>query len=267
MSLGFVSCQNNRSITPDAPAPVSATARTGGNLTPPYRLTRYGDATLIYATDGQLRQVTYKPGKGASQTHTNYTYAAGSARAVTYNGLSVVRDDTYLIDVNGRCYEAKEIRYVLINGVNQPVETKWGFLYNATGQLTGSWDINNPFRRTDYIFDQIGDLMLIIERFPNAPSIKNTLTYSYPVSSPLLNDQYPINVYWTSMHDAFLPIFGNPGKHLVQLITQTNLGGGPVLNDRFFTYTFDIQGYVEKKELHNGAVGNPVADTKLYKYN
>ena len=264
LSLGFVSCQDNSLLTPNVPA--VASARTGGNLTLPYRLTKYGDDSLTYLANGQLRQVTYSPKRGATQTHTNYAYSANSIKAVTYNGLSVRRDDTYFVDVNGRCFEAKEIRYVLVNGVYQPVETNFIFAYDAKGQLIGSYDKNNVLRRTDYTFDLTGDLFQIIERFPNSTPIKNTLIYSQPVGSPLLNDQYPLNFYWTGMHDGFLPIFGTPSKHLVRLITQSSFDGSPVLNDRFFSYAFDVQGYVVKKEMYNG-VGGPVADTKLYKYN
>jgi|GEM_PF-2473542 len=264
LSLGLVACQDDKSFAPNVPA--VASARTGGNLTVPYRLTQYGDATLTYLADGRLRQVAYSPKRGVTQTHTNYAYSAGSIRAVTYDGLSVRRDDTYLVDVNGRCYEAEEIRYVLVNGVYQPVETNWKFSYNAKGQLVAAWDKNNLFRRTDYTFDVTGDVFQIIERFPNSAPIKNTLTYSQPVGSPLLNDQYPLNFYWTGMHDGFLPIFGTPSKHLVRLITQESFAGSPVLNPRFFTYAFDIQGYVVKKEMYNG-VGGALMDTHLYKYN
>lgn len=268
LSLSLASCEKDNVLNPNP----AGSARSGAandvispNLPQVYKLTKYGDATLIYNADGRLRKVTQALTRGGQACHTDYTYAAGSIRAVTYKGQLVVRDETFTLDPSGRCTESVEEGNTLYNGAYFHYTTYWKFTYNAKGQLWSRQNKNSCVGGISYTYNADGDLILATVATSPTDGIAITFAYDQPVGDPILNDKYPLNVVGVNEQDAYLRIFGKPGKHLVKLKTEKSLLNNQVISNKFYVYTLTPDGYVTKKDEYN-LFGAALTETKLYDY-
>lgn len=270
VSLGLASCEKDGLLSPNP----AGSARSGAtndvtlpspNIPQVYKLTKYGDATLTYNADGRLRKVTQALTRGGQECHTDYTYAAGSVRAVTYKGQLVVRDETFTLDPSGRCTESVEEGNTLYNGAYFHYTTYWKFTYNAQGQLWSRQNKNSCVGGISYAYNADGDL--ILATVATSPSDGTAITFAYdqPVGDPILNDKYPLNVVGVNEQDTYLRIFGKPTKHLVKLKTEKSLLNNQVISNKFYAYTLNPDGYVTKKDEYN-LFGAALTETKLYDY-
>lgn len=270
LSLSLTSCEKDSLLTPNPAGSARSEAVNDPVLPSPpvsqlkHTLIRYGNATLAYDDNGRLLNVTSIPvraGQSGQNIRIDYTYSAGKIRAVSSAGLIIVRDETFLIDASGRCYESVE--------KGKYSDTHWIFEYNAKGQLEISYDKNSCARTTNYAYNADGDL--ILATISDSPSTYKSIIFVYtePANTTLVPDRSPINLYVPRMHkhDTYLRIFGTPSKHLVKQVSYESSGNVnfPAPSDRFYTYTLDTDGYVKERIMSSTLGGSSIENT-VYDY-
>ena len=232
-----------------------------------YTLVKHGQATLTYSSDGRIKKVTY--GAGAISypaDYVNYLYGANSIKATSYSGNTVVHDELYLTDGNGRCYESKETNFTFYSFGTVASEMSWSYQYNALGQVKSRTPKASGTGKTDYTFSAAGDLIKVTT-FGNlgVTTKETTIAYDQPVGDPVVVDRYPLNAGWTGLPDVYLKIFGKPSKHLVKLVTQKLLPSNLILANYYYAYTLNADGYVTKQNMFNVANAALVSTTP-YEY-
>ncbi len=81
-TLGLVSCQDKTLLSPDRPQVATGLNRLAS---PGYTLSKHGQATLTYQSDGRLQQATYAPGPVVYPANTVlYSYGFQSITARSY---------------------------------------------------------------------------------------------------------------------------------------------------------------------------------------
>ncbi|GAB3558142.1 hypothetical protein [Spirosoma fluminis] len=260
LSISLVSCEKDGLLNP---TPLNG-ARLGTeneeifpstNLPQTHRLTKYGNSSLSYSSDGHLQKVTTAV-RGGVEYHTDYTYAPGSIRAASYQGPILVRDETFTLNATGsRCTES-----VVKTNTG---ETHWIYTYNAKGQLSSCQNQNSSIGGATYTYDKDGDLIKATVAITTTESMD--ITFSYVV--PTLDDHhsyvtYPLNLNVPMLpeHDTFLPIFGRSSLHLVKWVYYSP-SGLPVVatpSDRFYSYMIPGDGYVADRTMSYTFGGSPV---------
>jgi hypothetical protein len=91
-------------------------------------------------------------------------------------------------------------------------------------------------------------------------SFETKFNYTPAGGDPIMSDNYPLNVIGVKEHDAYLRIFGKPGKHLVTLVTEQGS-----LDGDYYNYTLDADGYVTQRKQYK-LIGSSLVDTKSYAY-
>ena len=274
LSLSLASCEKDNLINPN-PTGSARSGATNDNIlptpnTPQYKhtLVKYGAATLTYADNGQLLNVT-TPVPGSLAILTEYTYSPGKIKAFTHQGTNVLRDETFTLDASGRCTESAQA-YTVINN-NKPVQlyTQWVYHYTTKGQLESCYNKNSCVGGTTYSYNADGDMILATVATSAFDGTDITFAYSQRTVAGLLNDNYPVNLNVPKIpeHDAYLRIFGNPSKHLVQRVSYEPSGDSnfPAPSDRFYTYVRNADGYVTQRSMSYTLGGNSVENT-AYEY-
>jgi hypothetical protein len=265
LAIGSVACQNENAVAPmpsDA-ASVSA-ARLGSEIGSPnfpqvHKLTKHGQATLSYDNDGRLMNVT-TPARGGLAIQTDYTYSPGKIRAFTHQGKVKLRDETFMLDASGRCKESAEVITVVNNNVPLTYLREWKYDYNQKGQLWHFQNKNSCVGGYGYMYNADGDVTSAGEITGIGNSIDTNIGYTPAGGDPIMNDKYPLNVIGVNEHDAYLRIFGKPGKHLVTLVTKQGS-----LDGDYYNYTLDADGYVTQRKQYK-LIGSSLVDTKSYAY-
>ncbi|GAB4029401.1 hypothetical protein [Spirosoma jeollabukense] len=262
LSLSLTSCEKDSLLTPE---PVGS-ARSGAvndvieaGIPQVHKLAHYGDATLTYADNGRLLQVT-TPIRGGLSIQTDYTYSPGKIRAFSHQGKIVLRDETFTLNGSGRCTESAEEITVINNNTPSHYVREWKFTYNAKGQLSSCQNKNSCVGGFLYDYNADGDMSRATESTGVSSSIETTFSYSQPGSGPMLSDNYPLNVIGVNEHDAYLRIFGKPSKHLVTLATRQGS-----LDGDYYAYLLDADGYVTQRKQYQ-LIGAALVDTKSYAY-
>lgn len=262
LSLSLVSCEKEglREPTPSGNARLGVTndvSLPSPTIPQVHRLTKYGDAILTYASNGQLQNVTTTNQNGLV-TQTDYSYGPGSIRAFTHQGRTILRDETFTLDATGRCTES------VIKG--KPNDVHWLYNYDAKGRIWSLQNTSTCVGGTSFIYNEAGDLVTAAVATSVFDSNTATFIYTTPGSSAFQEDLYPLNVISVRDHDRFLRIFGKPGRHLIRKISFTSSNGSPVLNDQYFSYGTDYDGYVQLRDQLNshGLIGDD--GRTLYEY-
>lgn len=262
LSLSLASCENDHVLNPNP----AGSARSGAanddivvGIPQVHKLVKHGGATLTYADNGKLLNVT-TPVRGSLAIQTDYTYSPGKIRAFTHQGKVVLRDETFTLDASGRCTESAEEITVINNNVPFHYLREWKYAYNAKGQLWNFQNKNSCVGGFGYAYNADGDMIGATKSTGVTSSFETTFGYSQPGGDPILSDQYPLNVIGVDEHDAYLRIFGKPSKHLVTLvIPQASLDGD------YYAYLLDAQGYVTQRKQYK-LIGAALVDTKSYAY-
>ncbi|MEO6285987.1 MAG: hypothetical protein ABIO93_21535 [Dyadobacter sp.] len=111
-----------------------------------------------------------------------------------------------------------------------------------------------------YAYNTDGDMILATETTGISSSFQTEFNCSPAAGNPIMSDKYPLNVIGMNEHDAYLPIFGRPGKHLVTLVTrQASLDGD------YYAYVLDADSYVTQRNEYK-LIGSTLVDTKLDAY-
>ncbi len=212
-ALGLVSCQD-KTLSPGTPNVATGLARltsAGSGQT----LSKHGQATLTYQSDGRLQQATYAPGPVVYPANTVlYSYGPQSITARSYKGSALVGVVTFLTDNTGRCTESRHAWY----GNRTPVETAWTYTYNTLGQLVARVSKNSRVN-IQYTFDGAGDLSrAVIFDATGAASKAINFTYSLhnppayhnppddrPTDTPLLTDRSPLNADFSNLFYGYPP--------------------------------------------------------------
>ena len=258
LSLSLISCEKDNLLTPESS---SRSARIGAvddftlpspNIPQVRRLVKYGNSTLSYSDYGQLQKVTTSVARG-NTLHTDYTYAAGSIRAASYEGNSLIRDETFILDASGRCTES------VIKGT--PNDTHWTYTYNAKGQLWGCQKQNTCVGGTSYTYNAYGDLFQATVATSALDAMVVTFAYVLPMDANYYYETYALNMNAPVLpeHDTFLPIFGKTGKHLVKEISYAPSGSTIITtpSDRFYDYVIKSDGYVTQRNTAYTFGGSP----------
>ena len=263
VSLGLASCEKDGLLTPN-PAGSARSGAANDNIVvgmpQVHKLTKYGDATLTYADNGKLINVT-TPVSGSLAIQTDYTYSPGKIKASTYQGYTTLRIETFTLDASGRCTESV---------VSTPYgATGWKYTYTAKGQL---WTCTNKIllnEGTTYNYNADGDMVLATVSTVVQGVVNIKFAYSQRTVAGLLNDKYPVNLNVPKIpeHDAYLRIFGKPSKHLVQRVSYEPSADPyyPAPSDRFYTYVLNVDGYVKQRSMSHTLGGNSV-ETTAYEY-
>ena len=212
-TLGLVSCQDKTLLSPDRPPVATGLDRLAS---PGYTLSKHGQATLTYQSDGRLQQATYAPGPVVYPANTVlYSYSFQSITARSYRGSVLVGIITFLTDNTGRCIESRHAWY---GNSRTPVETAWTYAYNTLGQLVSRADKNSRVK-INYTFDAAGDLSRAIifdltgmatkainftYSLHNPPGFNNPLA-DRPIDTPLLNDLSPLNADFSNLFYGIPP--------------------------------------------------------------
>ena len=269
LSISFISCQDNRLVSPEPVSTRSASAREMTDVGVPkkYILTRHGQATLKYHGDGRLQKVTYGPSRiPYPYSYIYYSYGPQWIKVTYYGGSTVVREELFTINANGRCSESRETTFVFYSFGTLEQETSYTYQYNALGQLTSCTNKANSSEHTDYVFDAAGDLRKATSyKGFGSGSEEVAFDYDQPTGNPILTDLSPINPNLAGFSDSYLKIFGKPSKHLVKLATQKKMPENKVLLTHYFSYLLNADGYVTEAKEYNVANGALIS-TKPYDY-
>ncbi|GAB4012237.1 hypothetical protein GCM10028808_27750 [Spirosoma migulaei] len=231
-----------------------------------YTLIKHGQVTLTYMGDGRLQKAAYGPGPiSYPYSSVIYAYGAQSIKTTAYSGNTVVLEENYLLDANGRCLESKEKTFVFYSFGTVELEQGWVYQYNALGQLKTRTSKNNGVKTT-YTFNADGDMSKASSTGIDGNSLKDiTFAYDQPVGDPILADRNQLNSEWTSLPDSYLKIFGKPSKHLVKLITQKNYYGNQAPLTYYYSYTINPDGYITEEKQFN-LFNAALMSTKSYNY-
>lgn len=265
LSIGSFACQNDNPVDPmPTGAASAATARIGSDVDSPnfpqvHKLTKHGQATLTYDNDGRLMNVT-TPVRGSLAIQTDYTYSPGKIRAFTHQGKVKLRDESFMLDASGRCKESAEVITVVNNNVATDYLREWKFTYNAKGQLLNFQNKNSCVGGFGYGYNADGDVTSVSKSTGIGSSVNTTIGYTPAGGDPIMNDKYPLNVLGVNEHDAYLRIFGKPGKHLVTLVTEQGS-----LDGDYYSYVLDADGFVTQRKKYK-LIGSSLVDTKSYAY-
>ena len=267
LSMSIVSCQNNSMLPPEPVRTSSAREGIDSGISKKYTLTKHGQATLTYYGDGRLQKVTYGPSRiSYPYTSIYYLYGPQWIKATYYGGSTVVHEELYLVDANGRCVESKQTEFVFYSFGTETYETSYLYQYNALGQLKSRTNKANSSQHTDYVFNAAGDLTKATSNKPYGQgSIEVTFLYDQPVGDPILLDRYPLNSGLAEFSDPYLKLFGKPSKHLMKMVTLKKMPENQVQFTHYYSYLLNPDGYVtEEKEfdIANAAL----ISTKPYDY-
>ncbi|GAB3225116.1 hypothetical protein [Spirosoma arcticum] len=271
LSLSFASCEKDNLLDP-TPAGSARSGAVNDDILPGssqvHKLTKYGAATLTYADNGQLLNVT-TPVSGSLAIQTDYTYSPGKIKAFTHQGNTVLRDETFTLDASGRCTESAQAYTVINNNTPMQYATQWVYKYTAKGQLWSCYNKNSCVGGTNYTYNADGDMILATVATSAFDFTDITFAYSQRTVAGLLNDEYPVNLNVPKIpeHDAYLRIFGKPSKHLVQRVSYEPSGSVafPAPSDRFYTYVLNADGYVKQRSMFHTLGGSSVENT-AYEY-
>ena len=262
LSLSLTSCEKDGLLNPDQVGSARSGAVNDGievGIPQVHKLTRYGNATLMYADNGRLLQVTTSV-RGGLPVQTDYTYSPGKIRAFSHQGKTVVRDETFTLDASGRCTDSAEEITVINNNTPSHYLREWKFTYNAKGQLWSFQNKHSCVGGFGYAYNDDGDMIKATETTGVSSSVETTFNYTPLGGDPMLSDNYPLNVIGVNEHDAYLRIFGKPSKHLVTLVT-----GQGSLDGDYYAYVLDADGYVTQRKQYK-LIGAALVDTKSYDY-
>lgn len=269
LAVSVSACQETSLVAPDKP--IAASTEAVNDIIPvglpkKYTLIKHGQATLTYMGDGRLQKATYGPGPISYPcSSVIYTYGPQSIKATGYSGNTVVLEESYLLDANGRCYESKEKTFVFYSFGTVELEQGWIYQYNALGQLKTRTSKNNAVKTT-YTFNADGDMSKASSTgIDGNPSKDITFAYNQPVGDPILTDRTQLNTEWTSLPDSYLKIFGKASKHLVKLVTQKSFYGNQPPLTYYFSYTINPDGYITEEKQFN-LLNAALVSTKSYSY-
>lgn len=264
VAIGSISCQTENLVNPVQPSAAarqSANESISPNLPQAPRLTKYGNSTLSYSNDGHLQKVTTMVNRGGVDYHTDYTYAPGSIRAASYQGNSLVRDETFTLNASGRCTES------VVKGV--PTDTHWIYTYNAKGQLWSCQKKNTCIGGTSYTYNTDGDLIKASVATSASDGMELTFSYVLPMDANYYYDTYPLNLNAPMLpeHDTFLRIFGKTSPHLVKGLSYSPSGSTIVSmpGNRFYAYNIISDGSIVERDMAYTFGGNPV-EKIMYTY-
>jgi hypothetical protein len=269
LSISFVSCQDNRMVSPESVPVQTASAREAINPGVPqkYTLTKHGQANLTYYGDGRLQKVTYGRGPVPNQySYVYYSYGPQWIKATYYAGSTVVHEELYSVDANGRCVESKQTEYVFYSFGTETYTSRYLYQYNALGQVKSRTNKDHASEHTDYLFNAAGDLSkATLTKLYGQGSNEITFTYDQPAGDPILLDRYPLNSALADFPDPYLKIFGKSGKHLMKLVTSRKMPENQVQLTFYYTYLLNLNGYVTEAKEFNVANATLVS-TKPYEY-
>ncbi|QDK82095.1 hypothetical protein EXU85_27200 [Spirosoma sp. KCTC 42546] len=269
LAVSVSACQENSLVAPEKPVATSAEAVNDlivVGVPKKYTLIKHGQVTLTYMGDGRLQKAAYGPGPiSYPYSSVIYAYGAQSIKTTAYSGNTVVLEENYLLDANGRCLESKEKTFVFYSFGTVELEQGWVYQYNALGQLKTRTSKNNGVKTT-YTFNADGDMSKASSTGIDGNPLKDiTFAYDQPVGDPILTDRNQLNSEWTSLPDSYLKIFGKPSKHLVKLITQKNYYGNQAPLTYYYSYTINPDGYITEEKQFNLFNAAPMS-TKSYNY-
>ncbi|MBC7572480.1 MAG: hypothetical protein H7319_22525 [Spirosoma sp.] len=266
LSISFVSCQDNRLLSPEPVRTASAReAAINPGVPQKYTLTKHGQATLAYYGDGRLQKVTYGPGPN-QYSYIYYSYGPQWIKATYYAGSTVVHEALYTVDANGRCVESKETEYVFYSFGKVEYATSYLYHYNALGQLKSRTNKGQSSEHTDYVFNAAGDLSkATLTKLYGQGSDEVTFIYDQPVGDPILADRYPLNSTLADFPDPYLKLFGKPSKHLVKMATLKKMPENQVQFAYYYSYLLNPDGYVTEAKEFNVA-NAALISTKPYEY-
>ncbi|GAB4014398.1 hypothetical protein [Spirosoma koreense] len=264
LSIGLTACEKDSFLTPNLTGSARTAAPPDGidvGIPQVHKLTRYGEAKLTYAENGQLLAVT-TPVRGSMPIQIDYTYSPGQIRAFTHQGKIVLHDETFSLDASGRCTESVEA------GTYSDVH--WVYTYTDKGQLWSCMNKNSCVGGITYNYNAEGDMDRARLSTGVSEGVDIKIGYNEPLGAPLLNDAYPLNMTVPRMaaHDTYLRIFGKPSKHLPKHVSYERSPGSSffyVPSDLFYVYSLDTDGFVTKKIEYNGQSG-VLPKTFLYEY-
>jgi YD repeat-containing protein len=274
--LSVFSCQENSLVNPEVTQSQNLTVALDQAMSPAtkkYKLTKFGDQTLTYYPDGQIKGYVYPVGPSINLTATytyNYTpgtiYTIGSINVVLHSPspIAVNINRTYWFNATGHCYKYQEVDH-------QPsgdLTLMYILGYNPQGQLIDclQWLNGSAHGREKYEYNADGD-MIKVTSLDAQQVIYRTAILSYmPTNGGApVNDLYPVGSRWRHPDEVYLPYFGQPSKHLVQHVVET-LSGNP--NDPthyYYKYVLNADGYVIER---NGTYkpNRQLFETREYEY-
>lgn len=249
--LFLISCQDESQVTAiQAAADAQKISQAPPAMTAALRLTKYDNDTLIYNSDGKIKQVL----KTVENTkyRTDYKYANNSIVAIVYkNGISYLKKEWQL--VNGRA--VKFIHKDFSTGGLSGVSTSTvDYFYNDKNQLIKLISYGDAKTTITLSYDNMGNVFkfLYVRNTPGGDEFLDLVKYDYTeyVGGPTQPDKgstIDLHVFSNKtlgwMGDPYLPIFGKFGKNLLKKITPTNY-----LSPAKYTYNLDANGYVKEKK-------------------
>ncbi|WP_342088574.1 hypothetical protein [Dyadobacter sp. OTU695] len=226
--------ENNMPVAPQVPsAPSDQNARTSVATG---ALIKDGNTDLAYSSQYQTLL--------SKETHANcyyeFTYAPQLITAKGYKYGNPSTECKYILDPYGRCVQSATYWETYI------------YEYNASGQLTGFYNKNQPNERRElsYAADANGWKKSLSQvTFYNESGVKTKeLKFSYGTAAGLIPDKHPLTPdILPAEVSKYLPIFGNFNTNLVKvLIEDKYLANGQKAssNTYMYSYTFDYAGRV-----------------------
>ncbi|MBC7570670.1 MAG: hypothetical protein H7319_13165 [Spirosoma sp.] len=275
VAIGFISCQNDNLVNhgqPEGAAKQSANDVIPVNL-PKYTLVKDGPQTLNYYPDGRLKRVIYGADiPGNTSERLDYTYeSTQSVKATTSYGNKVYAEETYVLDLNGRCFQYRAYIYPDGGMTKQKYVYNSSYTYDGQGRLKTWTNYASPNTLLyEYAYNADGDLSKVVRSEGAVAEEECTFAYKLVEAPALLSDTYPLNAQlnfqWHGLlNDTYLAVFGNASSHLVKRMIRKNLMTNQVEQDTKFAYVLNANGYVSNRTSVNALTGVGL-DSKEYEY-
>jgi hypothetical protein len=267
----LISCQE------EGPAALIQPADKGSELVqaPPvmvagYRLTKNGNETLTYHTDGRVKQVSGTDNviyAGYSTYRIDYEYAANSIVATRYqDNVKESRREWSL--QNGRAVALKRTKYNS-DGVTVSANIEGTYQYNALDQLKKIVMVGQEKKTYELTYDNHGNVIKfsLVKNTKKGDEFENLMKYEYTeyVGGSLETDKGKVIDTHVFSHtlgwlgDPYLPVFGKFGKHLLKKSIRTYY---PATYK--YAYILDANGYV--KEQKTLKMNGELIETKALHY-
>ncbi|MCF0041308.1 hypothetical protein [Dyadobacter fanqingshengii] len=252
--LFLMSCQEESQVTAiQAAEDVQKISQAPPAMTPNFRLSKFGNETLVYHSDGRIKQVngTADPKfTGYSTYRVDYEYIGNSIVSIRYHDNVKEKKMEWQLE-NGRASKLKVTNYKT-GGVNVLSTIHAAYQYNGQNQLVKVILMDKVLSTVTVSYDNLGNAVkfLMVNNTKKGDEFFNMMKYEYTeyVGGPVELDKgetLPMHVFGPStlgwIGDPYLPVFGNFGKHRVKKSIRTNY---PATYK--YTYNLDANGYVKK---------------------
>ena len=231
-----------------------------------YVLEKYAHWQLSYDAKGNLVKLQSTADPNLVREYIRASNGSGIT-IMNYEGIKLKGKTLILLDANGRCKESFVTSYGFANGNPTTSTVRFSYKYNANNQLEEIKDQDNSSRYDQFQYNPDGNLRQV-KHYNNGVKQRTTYYYEYP-GQAAITDKNRLSPLWMPHYnqvDEFLPIYGKFNKHLVWKLEYSDAVTNSTLDQVYFKYKMNNDGYIEERENTRNTAGQSLKETFLFGY-